>query len=33
MIDPLCNVYPKVAFGQPISEMEPQSRPVDIEST
>lgn len=33
MIDPFCNVYPKVAFGQPISEMEPQSRPVDIEST
>ena len=33
MIDPLCNVYPKVAFGQPISEMEPQFKPSDIEST
>lgn len=33
MVEPFCNVYPKVAFGQPISEMEPQSKPVDMEST
>ena len=33
MIDPLANAYPKVAFGQPISEMEPFGKPVDIEST
>jgi acetolactate synthase-1/2/3 large subunit len=32
MIDPFCNVYPKVAFGQPISTMEPQSETGDADS-
>ena len=30
MLDPLLNVYPKIAFGRPITEMEPSARPVDI---
>jgi len=29
MIDPLLNVYPKIAFGRPITEMEPSAKPVD----
>jgi acetolactate synthase-1/2/3 large subunit len=33
MIDPLANVYPKVAFGRPITEMEPLAKPLDIEGT
>jgi acetolactate synthase-1/2/3 large subunit len=33
MIDPLANAYPKVAFGRPIDQMEPFTRPKDIEST
>lgn len=33
MIDTLCNVYPKIAFGQPMSEMEPLAQPLEIEST
>ncbi|MFW1424738.1 hypothetical protein ACEWAS_22730, partial [Vibrio parahaemolyticus] len=33
MIDPLTNTYPKIAFGKPITEMEPFSKPVDMEST
>ena len=33
MIDPFTNTYPKIAFGKPITEMEPFSKPVDMEST
>ena len=33
MLDPLVNVYPKIAFGRPITEMEPFARPVDLEGT
>jgi len=33
MIDPLTNVYPKIAFGRPITEMEPLAKPLDIEGT
>jgi len=33
MLDPLTNVYPKIAFGRPITEMEPFAKPVDIEAT
>ena len=33
MINPMANAYPKIAFGKPISEMEPLSRPTEIEST
>ena len=33
MINPHMNVYPKIAFGKPISEMEPFSLPIGIEST
>ncbi|MBL7043929.1 MAG: thiamine pyrophosphate-binding protein [Pirellulaceae bacterium] len=33
MIDPQANAYPKLAFGRPISEMEPHARPLEIEST
>ncbi len=33
MIDPRANAYPKVAFGRPITEMEPLAVPIDIEST
>jgi acetolactate synthase-1/2/3 large subunit len=33
MINPYTNVYPKIAFGRPISEMEPFARPLCIEST
>lgn len=32
-IEPLANTYPKIAFGQPMTEMEPQARPVAMEST
>ena len=31
MIDPMTNVYPKIAFGRPITEMEPFATPVAIE--
>ena len=31
MIDPLTNVYPKIAFGRPIAEMEPIARPAQME--
>lgn len=31
MLDPLVNVYPKIAFGRPITEMEPFAKPVDLE--
>lgn len=33
MIDVHTNVYPKMAYGNPISEMEPMAKPVGIEST
>jgi acetolactate synthase-1/2/3 large subunit len=33
MIDPLINVYPKIAFGHPITDMEPFVKPNDMEST
>jgi acetolactate synthase-1/2/3 large subunit len=32
-ISPEANTYPKVAFGRPITEMEPFATPVDIEGT
>ncbi|WP_343304437.1 thiamine pyrophosphate-binding protein [Chitinophaga niabensis] len=33
MIDPHTNTYPKLAFGKPITEMEPFSKPIDMEGT
>jgi acetolactate synthase I/II/III large subunit len=33
MIDTFANVYPKIAFGKPITEMEPFSKPVEMEGT
>lgn len=33
MIDPKANAYPKIAFGKPITEMEPLSIPLDMEGT
>ena len=33
MIDPAANAYPKIAFGHPISEMEPFAQPKAIEAT
>jgi acetolactate synthase-1/2/3 large subunit len=33
LIDPLANAYPKMAFGRPISEMEPFAKPVEMEGT
>ncbi len=33
MIDPSANAYPKIAFGKPITEMEPFSKPIDMEGT
>lgn len=33
MIDPYTNTYPKLAFGKPITEMEPFSKPLDMEGT
>lgn len=33
MIDPYTNTYPKIAFGKPITEMEPFSKPLDMEGT
>ncbi|EHQ27732.1 thiamine pyrophosphate-binding protein [Mucilaginibacter paludis] len=33
MIDPQTNTYPKIAFGKPITEMEPFSAPIGMEST
>ncbi len=33
MVDTMTNVYPKLAFGRPISEMEPLSKPTEVEST
>jgi acetolactate synthase-1/2/3 large subunit len=33
MIDTYTNVYPKIAFGRPMTEMEPFAKPVDMEGT
>ncbi len=33
MIDPHTNTYPKIAFGKPITEMEPFSQPIEMEGT
>jgi acetolactate synthase-1/2/3 large subunit len=33
MIDPFANAYPKIAFGRPMTEMEPLAKPIDMEST
>lgn len=33
MVNPHTNVYPKIAFGRPISEMEPFAAPISMEST
>ncbi len=33
MIDPLANAYPKIAFGRPLTEMEPFAKPLDMEGT
>lgn len=33
MIDPQTNTYPKIAFGKPITEMEPFSKPIEMEGT
>jgi acetolactate synthase-1/2/3 large subunit len=32
-VDTFANAYPKIAFGRPISEMEPLARPLEMEST
>lgn len=33
MISGFANAYPKMAFGKPISEMEPQAKPLEMEGT
>jgi len=33
MIDPHTNTYPKIAFGKPITEMEPFASPIEMEGT
>jgi acetolactate synthase-1/2/3 large subunit len=33
MIAPLTNIFPKIAFGKPLTEMEPFSKPIEMEST
>jgi acetolactate synthase-1/2/3 large subunit len=33
MIDPMANAYPKLAFGQGMSSMEPQAQPTEMEGT
>jgi acetolactate synthase-1/2/3 large subunit len=33
MVDTYTNVYPKMAFGKPISEMEPFAKPIEMEGT
>ncbi|GGI28251.1 thiamine pyrophosphate-binding protein [Pedobacter mendelii] len=33
MVDPHTNTYPKIAFGKPITEMEPFSKPIEMEGT
>jgi len=32
-IDTHTNAYPKLAFGRPITEMEPLAKPLDMEGT
>jgi len=32
-IDPQTNTYPKIAFGKPITEMEPFAKPIEMEGT
>jgi acetolactate synthase-1/2/3 large subunit len=32
-IDVFANAYPKIAFGKPVSEMEPMAAPIEMEST
>lgn len=32
-IDTFTNVYPKIAFGRPLTEMEPDAKPIAMEST
>jgi acetolactate synthase-1/2/3 large subunit len=33
MVGTFTNVFPKIAFGKPMSEMEPQAKPIEMEST
>lgn len=33
MVDPATNVYPKIAFGRPLTEMEPLAKPIAMEGT
>ena len=33
IIDPEGNVYPKIAFGHPLTEMEPEFKPLEMEGT
>jgi acetolactate synthase-1/2/3 large subunit len=33
MIDPHTNTYPKIAFGRPITDMEPFAKPIEMEGT
>jgi len=33
VVDAYANVYPKIAFGRPITEMEPFAKPIEMEST
>jgi len=33
MVDTFANAYPKIAFGRPITEMEPFAKPIAMEST
>ena len=33
MIDPFANTYPKIAFGRPLTEMEPLAKPIEMEGT
>jgi acetolactate synthase-1/2/3 large subunit len=33
MVDTFANAYPKLAFGRPMTEMEPLARPLDMEGT
>ena len=32
-VDTFTNVYPKIAFGRPLTEMEPDAEPIAMEST
>jgi acetolactate synthase I/II/III large subunit len=32
-VDPMINAYPKIAFGYPITQMEPFAKPLDMEGT